>query len=153
MDGAPVVFSGNWDRVSLWDARTGQLWHWLEGHTGKVRSVGLGEIDDDPVIVSGGEDGTVRLWDARTGRPRGQPLQGHIGGVLSVALGEVYGNPVVVSGGRDGTVRLWDARTREQFGVVYASSKDVYTALRSQLLVVCSYDDGFFMLELLLRSR
>ena len=108
MDGAPVVFSGSWDRVSLWDARTGQLWHWLEGHTGKVRSVGLGEIDDDPVVVSGG---------------------------------------------RYGTVRLWDARTREQFGVVYASSKDVYTALRSQLLVVCSYDDGFFMLELLLRSR
>ena len=51
MDGAPVVFSGNWDRVSLWDARTGQLWHWLEGHTGKVRSVGLGGNDDDPVIV------------------------------------------------------------------------------------------------------
>ena len=52
VDGDPVVFSGNWDRVSLWDARTGQLWHWLEGHMGKVRSVGLGEIDDDPVIVS-----------------------------------------------------------------------------------------------------
>jgi WD40 repeat protein len=105
VDGAPVVFSGNWDRVSLWDARTGQLWHWLEVHTGKERSVGSGEIDDDPVIVSGGEDGTARLWDASTGQPLGQPLT-HQGQVWAVAFSP--DGKTVAIGSFDQTARLWD---------------------------------------------
>jgi WD40 repeat protein len=48
-------------------------------HTDSVSAVALGEVDDEPVVVSGSWDMTVRLWDARTGRPRGEPLSGHRG--------------------------------------------------------------------------
>ena len=71
----------------------------------------LGEVDGEPVVVSGSNDETVRLWDARSGRPRGQPLKGHTSYVSAVALGEVDGEPVVVSGSFDNTVRLWEARS------------------------------------------
>ena len=76
-----------------------------------MSAVALGEVDGEPVVVSGGWDHTVRLWDARSGPPHGQPLKGHTGRVSAVAMGEVEGEPVVVSGSLDETVRLWDARS------------------------------------------
>ena len=88
----------------------------LTGHDGSVMSVAVGEVDGEPVIVSGGDDATVRMWDARTGQPRGAPLTGHSDWVMSVAVGEIDGEPVIVSGGYDATVRMWDARTREPRG-------------------------------------
>jgi len=38
-------------------------------HDDSVGAVALAELEDGPVIVSGGGDGTVRVWDARTGVP------------------------------------------------------------------------------------
>jgi uncharacterized protein (DUF779 family) len=83
----------------------------LGSHTDNVRAVALGEVDGEPVVVSGSYDNTMRLWDARTGQLRGEPLTGHTSNVKAVALGEADGAPVVVSGSDDKTVRLWDART------------------------------------------
>jgi WD40 repeat protein len=127
VDGEPVVVSGGRDgNVRLWQARTGQsrgeplehvdqrgrMW-WEEMKS--VTAVALGDVDGEPVVVSGGTDGKVRLWQARTGQARGEPLE-HRGRVTAVALGEADGEPVVVSGGRNGNVRLWQARTGEPRG-------------------------------------
>ncbi len=46
----------------------------LTGHNGSVRAVVSVLIDGEPVIISGGADGSVRLWDARTGTQRGDTL-------------------------------------------------------------------------------
>jgi len=77
---------------------------------GPVHAVAMGEMDGEPVVVTGSFDHTVRLWDPATGQSLGEPLIGHTGMVWTVAMGEVDGEPVVVSGAFDGTVCLWDAR-------------------------------------------
>ena len=83
----------------------------LGRHEGAVTALAAGTLDDTPIGVSGGEDGTVRVWDLRARSARGQPLAGHEGPVLAVAAGEVEGVPVAVSGGDDGTIRVWDLRS------------------------------------------
>ena len=88
----------------------------LIGHTGEVRGVAFGQVDGEPVIVSGAVDETVRVWDAGTGEARGVPLTGHINAVSGVAFGQVDGEPVIVSASDDGTVRVWDARTGQPRG-------------------------------------
>jgi uncharacterized protein (DUF779 family) len=83
----------------------------LTGHPSGVQAVALGEIDEQPVIVSGGSEGRVRRWDARSGHPRGEPLTGHTGSVNAVVLGQIDGQPMIISGGDDCTVWVWDEQT------------------------------------------
>jgi WD40 repeat protein len=50
-----------------WHRTRGEL---LIGHSGSVNAVALGEVNGEPVVVSGADDEMVRLWDAHTGQPR-----------------------------------------------------------------------------------
>ncbi len=88
----------------------------LTGHDGVVWAVAVGEIDDQPIAVSAGDDGTIRVWDLQTMTPMGEPLRGHDGGVLAVVVAALRDQPVAVSGGDDGTIRVWDLRNLAQLG-------------------------------------
>ncbi len=83
----------------------------LTGHPGRVNAVTAAELDDRPVVISGGDDGSVRVWDLAAGAPVGQPFTGHVGPVYAVAAATMEGRPVVISGGDDGSVRVWDLAT------------------------------------------
>ncbi|HWT03300.1 MAG TPA: adenylate/guanylate cyclase domain-containing protein [Pyrinomonadaceae bacterium] len=65
--GRMLVSAGDDKTVKLWDAKTGQLYRILEGHTDTV--VCLGFSADSKIIASKGRraDSTIRLWQAETG--------------------------------------------------------------------------------------
>ena len=55
--------------VRIWDVASGQQVAQLDGHAGRVWSVGFSP--DGAQIVSGGDDGTVRIWDVASGAAGG----------------------------------------------------------------------------------
>jgi WD40 repeat protein/TolB-like protein len=55
-----------YNKVSIWNAETGQETLVLEGHTSVVNSVAYSP--DGRQIISGSTDGTIKIWDSRDGR-------------------------------------------------------------------------------------
>jgi hypothetical protein len=82
-DGQVLASASEDGTVKLWDARTGQEFRTLRGHTGWVWSVAFAA--DSQVLASGSFDCTVKLWDARTGQEL-RTLRGSRGSVKSVAF-------------------------------------------------------------------
>ena len=64
-------------------------------------------VAGQPLLASGGDDGTVRIWDPATGEQRAM-LEGHQDWVNAVCPLTVAGQPLLASGGDDRTVRIWD---------------------------------------------
>ncbi|MFF7636506.1 hypothetical protein ACFZB9_25650 [Kitasatospora sp. NPDC008050] len=114
IDAVPVPDEPATHRRVAWSSGT-QLgaFRWTAtGHEEGVRSLATTTLDDRPVAVTGGGDGTVRLWDLAGGTPIGEPMTGHRAAVRAVATGEVAGRPVAISGGHDQAIRIWDLTTR-----------------------------------------
>ena len=63
----------------------------FNGHTGWVTAVGVAEVDNRPVVVSGSRDATVRIWEPRTGISISQPFTGHTRSISAVAVAELGG--------------------------------------------------------------
>jgi WD40 repeat protein len=109
--GLPLSYATEWASWRLQPAHVT-----LRGHAAPVKAVAFGQVDGQPVIISGSDDWTVRRWDAPTGAAIGDPLTGHTGGVRAVAFGQLDGRPVIISGSDDSTVRMWDATTGSASG-------------------------------------
>ncbi|MGY4781676.1 hypothetical protein ACVH9Z_17220 [Rhodococcus opacus] len=72
-------------------------------------------VGEEPVLATGGDDGTVQLWDPHRGEPRTVFFPGGTdsrttGRTLWGAWARVDDEPVLATGGDDGTVALWDQR-------------------------------------------
>jgi WD40 repeat protein len=107
LDGQPIAITD----ASVWDLRTGHQQDTQIGHGWRETAVAVGELDGQPLAVTGDDDATVQVWDLRTGHQHGDPLTGHVGPVTAVAVGELDGQPIAVTGGADATVRVWDLRS------------------------------------------
>ncbi|MBG0814914.1 WD40 repeat domain-containing protein [Planomonospora sp. ID82291] len=128
LEGRPVAVStgnGYYDStLRMWDLTTGDpIGEPIAAHPEGVTSLVLGEVDGQPVAVTGGYDNAVRIWDLTTRRLVGDPIRiGNTERVDAVAVGEVSGRAVVIAAGDWGDathklpVRVWDLATHEPFG-------------------------------------
>ncbi|MFI6292453.1 serine/threonine-protein kinase [Nonomuraea sp. NPDC050790] len=112
-----------------------------------ILSVALSRLNGEPVVVTGGYDGTVTVSDLATGAQIGPVLKGHQGPIWSVATALLANTPVAVSGGLDGTVRVWNLATgapiHEPFTGHRGSVESVATGqLNGRPIAVSGSQDG-----------
>lgn len=137
--------------VRVHDPKTAGLLRVLTPHTDQVLSLAVGTAGPraEPVVVSGGADGTVRVWSARTGWPvlcLDRHTAGHTDLVTVVALGTVDGHAVVASGGYDRTLRMWDIDTgRPRWRMATPTSTVYALAIGDAVLVTGGLDDSVRM--------
>ncbi|KAJ1964913.1 SCF ubiquitin ligase complex subunit cdc4 [Dipsacomyces acuminosporus] len=97
-----MIVSGSYDfTIRIWDLKTGQCLHQLEGHTAKVYTLVLDT--DLHLIFSGSMDGTIRVWNWDTGVCL-RILRGHLTLVGLLAMD----HNTLVSAGADSSLRIWD---------------------------------------------
>ncbi|WP_322003278.1 caspase family protein [Marinobacter alexandrii] len=95
--------------LRLLDARTrSHLFEPVECERGTVEfpSIGFGQVEGEPVVISGGEEGIVRLWNARTGKKEQELSWEYLARVTAVKLCEINGEPLTVAANTHGLVRL-----------------------------------------------
>ncbi|MEL7029139.1 MAG: PQQ-binding-like beta-propeller repeat protein, partial [Pseudomonadota bacterium] len=92
-DFSPMTFSPDGDHIfvgdtlEIWDAKTGERIHELEGHITRALSSAV-YSSDGAVLLTGGYDGTARLWDTTSGdNIKTFDLEDRDATVLAVGLG------------------------------------------------------------------
>jgi serine/threonine protein kinase/WD40 repeat protein len=90
--------------IRVWDAATGRLLVWLEGHSSWVSKLVF--TSDGHRLISAAADQTIRLWD--TGNwTETDVLRGHTDEVHGMANSETA--QLIASAGKDGDLMLWKA--------------------------------------------
>ncbi|GAA6002933.1 hypothetical protein JCM10207_001903 [Rhodosporidiobolus poonsookiae] len=113
-------------KIRVWDLRSRECLHVLDGHVSVVR--GLDVTKDGKVLVSGGRDKVVNVWDLERGvlrktMPVFETLEAI--GLVQVPEGAAIDKKgkgketgatrqAVFTGGDKGAIRLWDLKTGEQ---------------------------------------
>ena len=93
--------SGSMDgTVRIWNLKTGQCLHTLQGHTSLVGLLGLSPSH----LVSASADATLRIWDPSTGHLQ-HTLAAHTGAITCFQHDEFK-----VLSGSAGTLKMWDIR-------------------------------------------
>src|SRR5262249_4474837 len=68
--GLPMPCHSRW----AWWSTTG-VHRQLVGHDGVVRALAIGDLDGQPIAVTGADDGTCRMWDLTTQRQMGELMR------------------------------------------------------------------------------
>ena len=104
-DGSLLAAVGISNTAKIWDARTGNPLHTLQGHTDLVN--GIFFSPDSQWLATTSYDRTVKLWDVKTGQ-----VQATLTGYTDLTYAAVFspdGN-TLVTGSADQTVIFWDVR-------------------------------------------
>jgi WD40 repeat protein len=75
----------------------------------------LADINDVPLLVTGGENGTIWMWRIDTGEAFQAPIEAHSGAVTSLTTGEWDGQRRLLSAGADGSIKIWVITAAETF--------------------------------------
>ncbi|KAJ3283834.1 hypothetical protein HK104_010195 [Borealophlyctis nickersoniae] len=136
------VYSGEHNKINVWNRKTGELDQKIEAHDKVVTALRV----DRGRMVSGSEDRTVRVWDVsevNDGKIQmiGQ-LEGHTDGVRCL---QTFGDKVV-SGSYDKasegvTIRIWSLRSMQHLTTLEGHGGDVNAVDCSARLIVSGSDD------------
>ncbi|GAA5910426.1 U3 snoRNA-associated protein UTP13 [Sporobolomyces salmoneus] len=122
---AKLVTGADDCKIRVWDLRTRECLHVLDGHNSVVR--GLDTTKDGKSLVSGGRDKVVNVWDLERGvlrrtMPVFETLESV--GLVEIEEGEESKKGkekegsttrrAIYTGGDKGVIRLWDLLTGEQ---------------------------------------
>lgn len=123
---ATLVTGADDCKIRVWDLRSRECVHVLDGHVSVVR--GLDVTKDGKLLVSGARDKVVNVWDLERGvlrktMPVFETLEAV--GIVEVPVGDVTDKKgkgketgatrtAVYTGGDKGIIRLWDLRSGEQ---------------------------------------
>src|SRR5262249_19534513 len=88
----------------------------LIGHQGRVHGIATVTVDNRPLAISAGTDGTIRVWNLPRGVADGRTwhtpaLWGQV-----VAGTHIAGRPVAITNGDDLTLRAYDVEAGDQVG-------------------------------------
>jgi WD40 repeat protein len=131
-DGKTLAVGGYYGRVFLIDLPSGQMLHFLVGHSNSVN--GLEFSPDGRSLATASFDKTVRIWDVATGKTV-RTLTGHTGGVNAVRFSP--DGRKVATGAWDKTARIFSAEDGSLIATVTAeaSIRDVDWSPDSQVLI------------------
>lgn len=104
----------------IWNLQSGACKHVLQGHTGRVNSIKVNDLNNTAVTVS--DDFTARVWDWTTGQCR-HVLAGHGGWVSDMALLGSASKAITVSG--DDLAVVWDLDEGKCCNVLEGHSAEV----------------------------
>lgn len=136
-DGTRLLTGGLQNAAILWDLKTRQPIHQLDGHGNSVTAVGFSP--DGRLVVTGDLNGQACLWDASSGELKHR-LRAHTRRIVHV--GFVPDGSRVLTASADNTIAQWDLETGAELTERVLSHPDVVLSLtvvpgRNQILTCC----------------
>jgi WD40 repeat protein len=122
-----------------WTAGSGRI---LAGrHKGDVDRLAVTSLEDRPVIVSAGTDGTLRIWELVDGTPIG-PISAHGSAISALAVRQLPDRTIAVTSGYR-TAKIWNLNAGTAEGEISLEelTTDVSVASVGGRLLLASCDD------------
>ena len=134
--------------VNVWDLSGQSRLGRLTGHTAKIRSMAVGDVDGRPVAVTASEDHTIRAWDLTRITPFQESSEADDDGsaltrITAVAAARANGRSIVVTGGFQ-AARILDERDGTQLARLGGHFDYVEGVAASEILRLGYQDESPF---------